>query len=232
MRTLRRTDFAWEFLRRNERYRRAAEADASGREVSPGRWGLQFFADPSEADSRTSVFWRPEAAPNHVIRLRPSDCGAGFRLEDVVEILAQRREPGGVHLKLSGGLQAFIEGGEQHGSLAVIVPLSGTFSAALKGVAELERVIRGGAPCDDLTAQQQRRLQRALRALDGAQNRATYRQIATEIFGQEAVDRYDWRTSSVRDAAIRLVRTGRGLSNGGYIGLLGGVVARSRLGPG
>lgn len=216
MRALRRTDFAWEFLRRNERYR----SQASNPSAKPQDWGLLFWSDPAAAAETAEVFWRPEIAPTHVVRLRRAGNDDGVRLGQFVDLVAERRTGEGVHVKLRGGLQACVEDCEPSDPLAAVVPISGSFSAALKGVAELERVLRGGGPSVDLTAQQSARLQRVLRALDAAQSQATYREVAAEVFGMEAVSRYDWRTSSIRDAAIRLVRTGRALSAGGYRSLL------------
>ncbi|KQW65524.1 hypothetical protein ASE17_19235 [Phenylobacterium sp. Root77] len=216
MRTLRRTDFAWEFLRRNHSYRE----QATTAEAEPQRWGLQFWVDP-EAEADDHVFWRPDVAPTHVVCLQRAALDDGLRLNELAGVIAQRRTRGGVHVKLRGGLQAYVEGCEPCEPLAAIVPITGSFSAALRGVADLERILRGDVPPVDLTAQQSKRLHRMLRALDAAQAQATYRQVAAEIFGEEAVRRYDWRTSSIRDAAIRLVRTGRALSEGGYLKLLG-----------
>ena len=216
MPTLRPPDFAWEFLRRNARYRRHASSGCAEARA----WGLQFVAKPTNERVAQDVYWRPEVAPTHVIWLRRAANDDGVRLDHVLDVTALRRTVDGVHVKLSGGLQAFVEGCEPSEPLAAIVPISGSFSAALKGVSDLERVLRGGGLAADLSDQQRARLQRVLRALDAAQAHATYRQIAADIFGEEAVDRYDWRTSSVRDAAIRLVRTGRALSAGGYLRLL------------
>lgn len=217
MGTLRRPDFAWEFLRRNPRYR----DQVSSREAEPEVWGLQFWVDPATAADAAHVFWRPEVAPTHVVWLRRAANDDGVRLDRLIDVVAERRTGEGVHVKLRGGLQAYVEGCEPSEPLAAIVPISGSFSAALKGVSDLERVLRGDILAADLTAQQSSRLQRVLKALDAAQAKATYRQVAAEIYGEEAVSRYDWRTSSIRDAAIRLVRTGRALSAGGYMKLLG-----------
>ena len=153
MPTLRRTDFAWEFLRRNERYRRHASSGCA--EARP--WGLQFVADPSTERVAQDVYWRPEVAPTHVIWLRRAANDDGVRLDHVLDVTALRRTVDGVHVKLSGGLQAFVEGCEPSEPLAAIVPISGSFSAALKGVSDLERVLRGGGLAADLGAKRPRR---------------------------------------------------------------------------
>ena len=180
---------------------------------------MAFFADPARPAVLSDAYWRQDAAPTHVVHFRRAGARGGVRLEDV-GVTAGVQGPDGLHLQLRGGLQAFAEDCGFSDPVAAVVPITGSFSAALKGISDLERVLRGEAPGDDLTAQQRLRLQRAISALDAFQARATYRQVALEIFGAEAVSRYDWRTSSVRDAAIRLVRMGRGLAAGGYLKLL------------
>jgi hypothetical protein len=65
------------------------------------------------------------------------------------------------------------------------------------------------------------RLAAALRALDGRLAGASYRGIAEVMFGGERLQHEPWKTASVRDATIRLVRHGIGLMRGGYRTLLG-----------
>lgn len=228
-RLLLRTDFAWEFLRRNPHYRRIARArSGSALEATFARpWGLWFLADPEVAAPNRAVFWRPEAAPAHVIRLEPVS-SAGLEGADLCfDAQAERRSGDGVHLRFGCGLQGFLPRGDAARPLAAVLPISGRFSAALRAAGALERQLRGEPPQPDLTPQQRLRLARTLRAVDAAEAQATYRQIARDLFGQEAVDRHDWRTSSVRDSVIRLVRSGRALVAGGYRRLLRGADAAS-----
>jgi hypothetical protein len=60
----------------------------------------------------------------------------------------------------------------------------------------------------------------ALRALDGRAGGASYRALAEVLFGPQRVSGQAWKTSSVRDATIRLVRTGFSLMAGEYRRLL------------
>ena len=60
----------------------------------------------------------------------------------------------------------------------------------------------------------------ALRALDGHTAGASYRALAEVLFGPQRVSGPAWKTSSVRDATIRLVRTGLSLMTGEYRRLL------------
>jgi hypothetical protein len=59
-----------------------------------------------------------------------------------------------------------------------------------------------------------------LRALDGALAGASYHAIAEVLFGAEWVAGQQWKTSSLRARAIRLVATGRRMMEGGYRQLL------------
>ena len=55
-----------------------------------------------------------------------------------------------------------------------------------------------------------------LRALDGHLSGASYRAIAECLFGSAQLDAEPWKSSSVRDATIQLVRNGVALMRGGY----------------
>lgn len=60
----------------------------------------------------------------------------------------------------------------------------------------------------------------ALRALDGHAAGASYRALAEALFGPQRVSASAWKTSSVRDSTIRLVRTGLSMMAGEYRRLL------------
>ncbi|MER9316320.1 DUF2285 domain-containing protein [Mesorhizobium sp. M0659] len=75
-------------------------------------------------------------------------------------------------------------------------------------------------PDTRMTVQQRRRLRLMLRAADGRMNGATYRDIATVCYGIERVGATPWKTSSLRDTVIGLVRGGGAMIGGGYLGLL------------
>jgi hypothetical protein len=64
------------------------------------------------------------------------------------------------------------------------------------------------------------RARMSLRALDARQAGASYRGLAQALFGQERVDIDDWKTCSLRDTTIRLVRCGVSLMKGDYRRLL------------
>jgi hypothetical protein len=61
-----------------------------------------------------------------------------------------------------------------------------------------------------------------LRALDGQLADASYREIAEVLFGARRLEHEPWKTSSLRDTTIRLVRGGLALMRAGYRKLLRG----------
>jgi hypothetical protein len=61
-----------------------------------------------------------------------------------------------------------------------------------------------------------------LRALDGHLAKASYREIAEALFGAHRLQHEAWKTSSLRDRTIRLVRGGVALMRTGYRKLLSG----------
>jgi len=71
-----------------------------------------------------------------------------------------------------------------------------------------------------MTPQQRPRLRLMMRAADGRGHGASYRDIAIALYGRERVLSAPWKTSSLRDAAIGLVKGGRALIGGGYLQLL------------
>jgi hypothetical protein len=64
------------------------------------------------------------------------------------------------------------------------------------------------------------RLVLALRAIDGRAKGATYREIATMLFGPLRVRGRAWKSHDLRDRTIRLVRFGLGMTRSGYRRLL------------
>ncbi|MBN8911304.1 MAG: HAMP domain-containing protein, partial [Rhizobiales bacterium] len=71
-----------------------------------------------------------------------------------------------------------------------------------------------------ITARLRRRLLTMIRALDGHLEGASYRELARALYGQEAVERFPWKTSSVRGQTIRLVADAVAMMDGGYRKLL------------
>ena len=73
-----------------------------------------------------------------------------------------------------------------------------------------------------LTRQRRERLVLTVRALDGHLAGASYREIAEVLFGTRRIESETWKTSSLRDRTIRLVKGGIDLMRAGYRRLLRG----------
>jgi hypothetical protein len=111
--------------------------------------------------------------------------------------------------------------------LAAIIPLDETVLLRVAGLLRLQRRLAGGfvGPVPrgwELTARLRQRLVLMVRALDGHQAQASYREIALALYGQAAVARYPWKTSSIRGQTIRLVKDAVFIMEGGYRRLLRG----------
>ena len=136
--------------------------------------------------------------------------------------MASRAADDGVHLRLQGGLQVLLTiGAEATVALAAVLPLDDDFAVRLVAAEALHRLLTAGArPPDPLSSQRRRRLKRMLRALDGHRSGASYRDVAEHVLGETLGDSSAWRTSAVRDVAIRLCRGAIRLMRGGYLSLL------------
>ena len=230
----------WEFLRRRDDYRAdfaAHCASASGDDglclsgPDPARWGLSFFADPELTATEQPVFWRPDLDEQAVVLAPAADLSTAAALRFLPETwpgeLYSRRGVDGLHLLLR-------HGGDEHrlwaphqlcigGAFSILLPSDRT--AALRADAAL-RFLRcvSAAPVPRPAEPSEARLERtrmSLRALDARLAGASYRVIAEALFGRERIDPATWKTSSLRDATIRLVRSGTALMRGEYRKLVG-----------
>lgn len=218
---------AWEFLRRNPDYRSAYAGWRRERREPAApidrRWGLRFAADPQLGADEASVFWLPEVAPGVVLRLEP---GEGERSRAGRPLPAGQcvRAEDGLHLRTAWGLQVLVRGGGPVDQpLFVALAYDEHLRLRVRAVDALERISAGRPPPKShLTDAQLVRLNRCLIALDGALAGRSYRTIAADVFGAGALVGEPWKTAAIRGATIRLVQTGRGLMNGGYLKLLRG----------
>jgi hypothetical protein len=123
--------------------------------------------------------------------------------------------PGAVRLSLRRG-----ETPTPGAPLVALVALDGALPARLAALGRLWRILSGGEAPDPLTAQKRGRLKTMLRAFDARLGQASYRQIAMALYGAGRVDAEAWKTSSLRDATLRLVRDAQAMASGGYRALL------------
>ena len=128
---------------------------------------------------------------------------------------------------LQGAHQLWLRNVQAGAGMAAIIPLDENVLLRVAGLLRLQRRLTGKSPGPvprgwDLTARLRRRLILMVRALDGHQAQASYREIALALYGPAAVARYPWKTSSIRGQTIRLVNDAVVTMEGGYRKLLRG----------
>ncbi len=106
--------------------------------------------------------------------------------------------------------------------LSALVPLDDDLLGRVEALTRFWRLWRGlPAPPDTrMTASRRRRLRLMLRAADGRDAGASYREIAAVVYDTERVAAEAWKTSSLRDSVIGLVQGGSAMIAGGYLQLL------------
>ena len=109
---------------------------------------------------------------------------------------------------------------------AAVIPFDAHMPQRVEAALHLWLSLTGSAPppVAPLTAQQRRRLILMLRALDGWQQHASYREIAAVLLDPlvRGQSRREWLTSPRRAQIIRLVRDAIRRMRGGYRDLLRG----------
>jgi hypothetical protein len=177
--------------------------------------------------------WRPELVPHSVILIPapPSFTNSHCLVpSDLTGELFDHEGSDGRHIVLQAPLGAhrvWLRDVHIGTSLAALIPLDESTLLRIAGLLRLQRRLAGGlaGPVPrgwELTARLRQRLVLMVRALDGHQAQASYREIALALYGQAAVTRYPWKTSSIRGQTIRLVKDAVVTMEGGYRKLLRG----------
>ena len=198
-----------------------------------GVGGFRFAVDPQLTADQTAVFWRSEALPTVVpLAAAPFDVAHPLDIRAFGEVLAERAGADGRHLIVrgtNGDLRLWLADAALPADrpVAAVLPLDDDLPVRAATALRLWTQIVGqgaGAEPDPLplTRQRRDRLMLTVRALDGHLDRASYREIAEALFGAHRVEREAWKTSSLRDRTIRLVKNGEALMRAGYRKLLRG----------
>lgn len=200
-----------------------ANSPVSNRSCSRSAGGYDFAGLSETADS-ARVRWTLAALPTTTIL---TTCAADFadrRFSTNYALLATwARAQGEQVLERQGALYHVLIDALDQGAPAVMLPLDRLFEIRARTAVRLWRALSGLAPGPDPTAlsqQRQVRLLDALRALDGRQDGASYREIADVLFGRRPISSSGWKTHSLRDRVIRTVRLGEALMHGDYRRLL------------
>ncbi|MES2902980.1 MAG: DUF2285 domain-containing protein [Pseudomonadota bacterium] len=231
-----RSGWAWEWLRRDPAYRRAAR---QGLDSSPGpddrqanarAWGLHRFEDPALSAERARPIWTRQVSRFVLEAIaRPGD-GEGF---DLAVIARRSTSVPGVgrlvhHLISNGHTSLRID---LVGSALTAAPVGLSFEVAgsaqlrahiamleqLDGLSRSGRLIQA-AP---VSAARGARLARMLRVRDALAQDAPQRLIAEHLFDASVADPH-WRIErpTVRSQVQRLVRNAKAMAAGGYWTLL------------
>jgi hypothetical protein len=137
-------------------------------------------------------------------------------------------DPDGRHLVIRdhGELRLWMPHVSADQPLSVVIPIDQEAETRIKrALGFWHWIARPASPITEpfpLTEQQRDRLILMLRALDGRLAKASYREIAEALFGAHRLEREAWKTSSLRDRTIRLVRGSFTLMQSGYRKLLRG----------
>ena len=146
------------------------------------------------------------------LQLSPLPLGSSVAADGPEHLIAHRGTVHRVHVDEAG-----IE------PSAVLLPLDQFFEIRATAAIRLWRGLAGRNPGPNpatLPKARQDRLILALRALDGRLDDATYREIASALFGDAGVSGRGWKSHDLRDRTIRLVRFGLGMMRSGYRRLL------------
>lgn len=233
---------AWEWLRRDPAYRRAAGTHEAGaarswivdadRRAAP--WGLHAFERPGLAVPAARPVWRRERMTQIV---EASADGGGdpagwFELETLAPLTRLVREASGSeHLLLSDGLRSIrldiVKGSLLAGPVGLGFRLGGLegIDRRLLALRQFVHLARTGRFSARLHPAEPRSIRWVLllRAWDGIARGVDQRCIARHLLGREA-DEPRWRLEApaLRSRAQRLVRDARRMASGGYWALLGG----------
>lgn len=189
--------------------------------------GYDFLADPDARADQSPALWRPDELASVVI-LAAAPAGASqsaLTLTDLPAEMVRRDAEDGAHLMVrteAGLQQLWITAGTDAGAfLAAVIPLDAMTAARAGAVVRFwEAQARGSSGPRGSRTRRLKRLIMVLQALDARLDGASYREIAEVVFGPRRVADEAWKTSSLRDAVIRIARTGVALMRGGYRKLL------------
>jgi hypothetical protein len=184
--------------------------------------------DPKLPATEVTPLWRPELVPTAVMLTEsPKGFPQAMSLDKAIlaAALAQSDGTDGLHIRLPGNHQLWLLDKRPDQDLAVLIPLDDDLPLRAVAALRLYRLITAkkvGAPPQSypLTPQQRKRLILMLLSLDGHLSQASYREIASTLFGADVTRENGWKTHPIRARTIRLVKDAMKMVNRGYVKFL------------
>ena len=224
---LSRVGWAWEFLRRNTKYRQQYVERTTS--ACPEEWGLLYFENPDLDSRRAAVFWRLDAcsAVLPVIAIPLTESTTAFdpsRLKCSTTIVpATSCDQTDVLFQQQGRiLQIAITGACSLMGVQLLVPLVPMPRHSAGRVLALRRfanLVTSSALQANLYPPERRatRLTKVLQTLDLWLEQRPYRDIGVRLFGEPRIN-LEWNDPGdhLRDQVRRAVYYGRTLMEGGY----------------
>jgi len=196
--------------------------------VPAGAGGCDFLADPNRRADQSPVFWRSdELASVIVLTAAPASAATpSVSLADFPSDSVRRDADDGTHVMIKDdGINHqlwLIDPPSGAMPMAALIPLDATAPQRTDAALRFWRFIAHGRPrTPPAPLRKGERLIAVLRALDGRLAGASYRAIAEALFDPSRLATEPWKTASLRDTVIRLVRTGITTMRGDYRNLLG-----------
>ncbi|RWM09180.1 MAG: DUF2285 domain-containing protein [Mesorhizobium sp.] len=171
------------------------------------------------------VLWSPLANPAVMTLMASPDFLSGESSTASIEVGIQHESPQGFHAIHDSRIATqllLLPGSAASRSLTALIPLDPQTLGRVEALVRFWRSCHGRPvpPDTRMTIQQRRRLRLMMKAADGRKNGASYREIATAFYGTGRVASNPWKTSSLRDTVIGLVKGGGAMICGGYMQLL------------
>jgi len=174
------------------------------------------------------VFWKPTVLPGVLVLVPlPDELRGSASPASIADVpfLVERRAEDGLHrLVAPGPTQLWLVDSDPPAQdFALLLPLGDDFLARMEAALAFWRLVHEGrsTPVRAPTPQRRFQLIQGLRALDARQDGASYREIATALFGAARVPTgRAWKTHDLRSRTLRLVGEATRLMDGGYRDLL------------
>jgi len=202
--------------------------------IWPAAGGYDFVRDPDIPAAHEPAIWLPEHSPGTLILATAPPGFAANALEPgaLGPLLADRSDADGRHVVIgdtSGGLHIWLKQTEAAQRPAVLLPVDDACELRLEIALRFIRRLRGQnidlfPRLLRITSQHRARLTQLLHAHDIYRDGGGPREVAIDVFdsAQASLPSSEWKDSSARRKANRLIQDSIALVNRGYLKLLRG----------